>query len=269
MDARAFRVAIVELVGVFGLVFFSAGVICVNQATASSAQQAGHAPLTLHQPGVFGVALAQGLMLGVLLALTVPVSGGYLNPAITLTQWAFGRLESRRVAILIAAQVVGAVLAAGCLRIVFDRDILQTARFGAPHLNALAYPILSQSTVIAGSVVELLLTFFLDFAIFAAHGSPGDPLRTGVFPGMVQTAAVLVGFPLTGAALNPVRWFGPVLWDSVSGPMRDPASGAIGNPWADFLVYLSGPILGALLAGLFCGRVMAGPAEPARAPSKK
>jgi aquaporin Z len=253
--------ALVELVGVFGLVFFSAGVVCVNQLTTSSSQQAGVAPLTLHQPGVFGVALVQGLILAVMLALTVPVSGGYLNPAITMTQWAFGRLDSRRAGILVCAQVLGAVLAGGCLHFIVDAEVLRAAHHGAPHVNALTYPFLNQSTVIAGSLVELLLTFFLAFAIFAALGSPGDPLRTGVLPGMVQTAAVLVGFPLTGAALNPVRWFGPVLWDSVSG--------ASGNPWADFLVYLSGPVLGTLLAALFCGRVMATPPEAAPSHGKK
>ncbi len=234
---------LVELVGVFGLVLISSGVVCVNQMTS---QPAGTAPLTLHQPGVFGIAVAQGLSLAALLALTVPVSAGYLNPAITLTQWAFGRMESGRAAYLVAAQVLGSVLAGGCLRLLFTADILQTARYGAPHVNPLAYPALSQLTVFAGSGVELVLTFFLGFAIFALTG-PADPVRSGVVPGMVQTAAALVAFPLTGAALNPARWFGPVLADAISG--------ASSNPWADFLVFLSGPILGALLAGLFCSRV--------------
>jgi glycerol uptake facilitator-like aquaporin len=79
---------------------------------------------------------------------------------------------------------------------------------------------------------------------------------------------VLVGFPLTGAALNPARWLGPVLWESMSrGPvllesMSRPDSGP--NPWADFLVYLSGPTIGALLAGWFWARIM-----PAPTPGKK
>ena len=91
--------------------------------------------------------------------------------------------------------------------------------------------------------------------MFAALGQAGDPLRFGLAPGLVQAAAVLVGFPLTGAALNPARWLGPVLWESVSRPETGP------NPWSDFLVYLSGPTIGALLAGWFWARIMPAPEQ--------
>jgi aquaporin Z len=258
------RIALVEVVGVFGLVLFSAGVVCVNQMTTPDRPQAGTAPLTLHQPGLFGIALTQGAILAVLLAVTVPISGGYLNPAVTVTLWAFGRMDSRQTSVLLGAQVIGSVLAAGCLRLIFNVDIVQTAHFGAPHVNPFAYPILSRETVLAGSGVELLLTFFLVLAMFAALGQAGDPWRFGLAPGLVQAAAVLVGFPLTGAALNPARWLGPVLWESLYPLDTGP------NPWADFLVYLSGPILGALLAGWFWTRIMPAAEQPRTpAPGKK
>ncbi len=131
MDARPMRSAAIELVGTFGLVFFSAAVVCVNQTTTPASQQTGSAPLTLHQPGLFGVAVAQGAILAVLLALTVPVGGGYLNPAIALTQWAFGRLDSQRAGLLIGAQVLGAILAGICLRLIFSADIVAAARYGS------------------------------------------------------------------------------------------------------------------------------------------
>ena len=268
------RTFLVELIGVFGVVFFSAGVVCVNQMTSQdrAAQEAEESrpssrpvpPVTLHQPGLFGVALAQGTILAVLLAVTVPVTGGYLNPAVTITQWAFGRTGSKRAGALLVAQLAGSALAATALRLVFKLDVLQAAEFGAPHINSRAYPaLLTQYTIIAGSSIELLLTFFLVLAMFAPIGSAGDPARMGLAPGMVQTAAALFALPLTGAALNPARWFGPVLWEWASRP----ASGLSTNPWADFLVYLSGPILGALLAGLFCARLLPTPAAPT--PGKK
>jgi len=65
------RTFLVELIGVFGVVFFSAGVVCVNQMTSQdrAAQEAEESrpssrpvpPVTLHQPGLFGVALAQAI----------------------------------------------------------------------------------------------------------------------------------------------------------------------------------------------------------------
>src|ERR1700722_16109440 len=103
MDAKTARITFVELVGAFGLVFFSAGLVCINQTTTPDGA-AGMSPLTLHQPGIVGVALGQGLILAALLALTVPISGGYLNPAIALMLWVFGKLETPRVAWLVGAQ---------------------------------------------------------------------------------------------------------------------------------------------------------------------
>jgi glycerol uptake facilitator-like aquaporin len=253
MNGRAIRVAVVELVGTFGLVFFCAAVVCVNQTT-TPAQQSATAPLTLHQPGLVGVALAQGAIVAVLLALTAPVTSGYLNPAIAVAQWALGRLDTLRAALLFVAQVAGAILAGISLRLIFSAEIVQAARYGAPHINRLAYPTLDLSTLCAGGGVELLLTFFLVVAIFGVIGSAGDPLRWGLAPGLVQAAAVLVALPLTGAALNPVRWLGPVVCDAVTG--------ASSQPWSDFLVYLAGPILGAVLAVLFCTRVLPTPEAP-------
>ncbi len=258
MEPRWQRTALVELVGTFGLVVFSAGVVCVNQMTTpASTQPAGVTPLTLHQPGLVGVALAQGLSLAVLLSLTVPVSGGWLNPAIVLMLWAFGRLPTGRAGILLAAQLLGSLAAAVCLRLVFSADVVQGGRFGAPHVNPLAYPVLSQYTLLAGIGVELLLTFFLTYAMLAVIGPTAEPLRLGLAPGMVQAAAALFAYPLTGAALNPARWVGPVVCEALGGPDI--------SPWADLLVYLAGPILGALLGGAFYTRLIAAaPATGAR-----
>jgi glycerol uptake facilitator-like aquaporin len=234
---------VVELVGTFGLVFFSAGVVCVNYlALPTSNQPPGTTPLYQNQPGALGIALAQGLIFAVLLALTVPVSGGYLNPAITVTLWAFNRLDSRRAAWLIGAQVIGAFLAGTAVRFTFDRDLLELARFGTPHLNIEAYRELRQATLYGGTGLELVLTFFLVFALFGAPEGKLAPWAGGA--GLV--AAVLVGFPITGAALNPARWLGTVLWESW---LR---TGQGRGPFDDVLVYLAGPILGSLLAGGFC-----------------
>ena len=91
---------------------------------------------------------------------------------------------------------------------------------------------------------------FLVFAIFGwldDAPQPSDARQASVVAGAVLTACVLFAQPLTGAALNPARWFGPVFWDALAG--------SEGRPWADALVYLAGPILGALLGGFFVHKV--------------
>ena len=96
MDRSLLRAYLVELLGTFAVVFFGAGVVCVNYVTTPSGQQPATANLLGMQPGLVGIALAHGLILAVVLAVTVPVTGGYLNPAVSLMLWVFNRLSSRR-----------------------------------------------------------------------------------------------------------------------------------------------------------------------------
>ena len=245
METKLWRVFFLELIGAFGLILFSAGLVCINQTTTPESQ-AGPALLTSHQPGVFGIALGQGLILAALLALTAPITGGYLNPAIVVMLWVMGRMESSRAAWLIGAQGLGSVLAALCLQFLFAPEVLQAAHFGAPHVNALAYHPVAEPTLVTGALIELLLTFFLVFAIFALPGR--DALKLGIVAGMIATACSLFGFSLTGAALNPARWLGPTLFEAIS-------TTQMRNPWTDTLIYLAGPILGALAGGFIAFKV--------------
>jgi aquaporin Z len=215
--------------------------VCVNEL-ATPADASGASPMTRHQLGVFGVALGQGLILAALLALTAPITGGFLNPAITLMLWVFGRIETRMAGGLIFVQLLGSVLAAVCLYFTFHDGVLRVAQFGAPHVNPLAYHDGGQRALYAAVVLELVLTFFLVFAIFGLAGK--DALHLGLVAGMIATVCALLGFALTGAALNPARWLGPTLLDFLT-------STGSRNPWADSLAYLAGPIVGALAGGYF------------------
>ena len=56
MDRRLFRLYLIELVATFGLVFFSAGAVCVNHLTTPTDQQPATATQTPYQPGLVGIA---------------------------------------------------------------------------------------------------------------------------------------------------------------------------------------------------------------------
>jgi aquaporin Z len=166
--------------------------------------------------------------------------------------WVFNRLDSIKAALLLGCQFFGAVLAGMCLRFTFEtHDVLQSARMGAPHLNPLVYPVLDNATLAAGTGMELILTFFLVFAIFGVVWESSRPWQLGLAAGAATIAGVLVGFPLTGAALNPARWFGPVLWEMALG-----ASLSGRGPMADVVVYVTGPVVGALAAGVVAFKVL-------------
>jgi len=86
-------------------------------------------------------------------------------------------------------------------------------------------------------LVEIVLTFFLVWAVWATAVDLRGAFKSiaGLAIGLTITMDVFVGGPLTGAAMNPARAFGPEL---------------IGNFWGNAWVYWAGPAIGALIAGL-------------------
>jgi glycerol uptake facilitator-like aquaporin len=273
MDKNLRRAYLIELLGTFALVYFSAGVVLVNWLTTPLGQNG--TPLLPYQPGLVGVALAQGFILAALLTVTAPLTGGYLNPAVTLMLWVFNRIDSVRVSWLIGAQIFGAVLAGLCLRYTFEQSLLVSARVGAPHMNSPetllagahlgtphlrpeAYPELTAGALLAGTGVELVLTFFLVLAIFGCDTDGSRPRFSGLPAGLTMAACVLFGYALTGAAVNPARWAGTMLWELVL-PRQGP------SPLADMFVYLAGPVIGALLAGTIYFRLLLPAQEADRA----
>lgn len=252
MDWPFVRKYLVELVGMFAVVFFSAGVVCVNQLATPGGQLPATATLTAYQPGLVGIAVAHGLIFAAMLAITVRISGGYLNPAIALMLWVFNRLDTRKFAWFVGAQFLGAFLAGMCIHSIFG---LELTRLSTPHLSPEAYDAhvrLARDNLLAGTGVELLLTFFLVLAILSVAEGAHRPGLAGCVGGTVLAACVLVGFPLTGAATNPARWFGSMIWELI----RTPSSEG-GPAYADLFVYIAGPIVGALLAGIFYFKIYA------------
>jgi glycerol uptake facilitator-like aquaporin len=241
MDLRLLRQYFVELIGTLAFVYFASGLAILNFVTNPS----DSGSLTVHQPGLVGVALGQGLVWAALLAWTVPISGGYLNPAIAFARWLFDGLSTVRFAWFLGAQLLGAVIACFLLRLTFDSTVLTPAHYGRPYLNPLVYggPMgMPASTGWSGLGLEFVLTFFLALAIFG----PRNPAPAAA--GAMLAVCVLFGTPLTGAGLNPVRWIGPIFWEAVDRP------DSVTN-WRSALAYLGGPVAGALLAAIFCVKV--------------
>ena len=153
------------------------------------------------------------------------ISGGHFNPAITL-----GFVVTRRIKLGVAAaywfvQLLGAVCAAFILRYLFTQALVKVTA-PAPHVtDAKAY------------VLEAIMTFFLVWAVWATAVDERGAFKAiaGLAIGLTITIDVFVGGPVTGAAMNPARAFGPEL---------------AGNTWTGWWIYWVGPITGALIASL-------------------
>jgi aquaporin TIP len=246
MDEKNLRACMAEMLGTFALVLISAG----SQHIASlGGWQPGD---VWWQPGLVWVALASGLMYAAALAATVPVSGGYLNPAVTIMLWVFKRLDEMQAILLVLAQILGACIAGGVLWLVLpaDEPARMASQLGAPHLN-LEYLGAAGSSSLAiavkGICLELILTFLLVLIIFGTQLDPRAPRWSGnwanrlacLWIGLALVGCTIFGFPFTGAALNPARWLGPALWNLTQHA----------DAFQYHAPYWVGPISGALLAG--------------------
>lgn len=173
------------------------------------------------------VALAHGVVLAVLVSALAAVSGAHFNPAVTFGVWVAGQMPGRMALQYVIAQLIGGLLAAWSLRTVFSADV--SPQLGLPALGSGIDPLV-------GIGIEAILTVVLLVAVFGTAVDPRAPKVGGLAIGFAVAADILMGGPLTGAAMNPARWFGPAgvtgIWD---------------NGW----VWIIGPLLGAALAALF------------------
>jgi aquaporin Z len=114
----------------------------------------------------------------------------------------------------------------------------------------LGVPVIASSVSLGQAIgIELVLTFFLVSAVFGTAVSPDAPRVGGFGIGLVLLFDILVGGPLTGAAMNPARAFGPAL---------------VAGTWVGQLVYWIGPIVGGILAALLWEYVLLPRTPPRR-----
>ena len=210
-----------EAFGTFGLIFIGCSSVLVN-------------PLPSASYGVLGIALAHALVLAICITATMNISGGHLNPAVTLGLLAGRKVDGKTAAYYIAAQLVGAAIAAFMVKGLLPSSLTAGTTLGAPALAP-------DVSIGQGIAIEAVLTFFLVSAVYGTAVSADAPKVGGFAIGLVLLFDILVGGPLTGAAMNPARAFGPQL-----------ASGR----FIAAIVWWIGPILGGVVAGLLWSLVL-------------
>jgi MIP family channel proteins len=231
------RAPLAELVGTFAFFFIGAGAICTDAYTRGGV-------------GLVGIALAHGLILSIMISALGAISGGHFNPAVTIAFLVTGRIAPVQAVSYVVAQLVGGVIAGLMLRAIFA-TVYPEAVIGAAHLGTPGLaPDVSFGT---GILIEAVLTFFLLLAIYGTAVDDRAPRSIAGFGiGLTVGLDILMGGPLTGAAMNPARTFGPAF---------------AAQFWDNHLVYWIGPIAGAVVAALlyeyvFMDRVTVAPSSP-------
>lgn len=224
-----YRALVAEFIGTFALIFV--GVMSIAAFTEVGLSK-GNASATL-----VGVALAHGLTIACLASATAGVSGGHLNPAVTLGLFVGKKIEAIPAAAYILFQLLGAWAGAALANWTLSTSSLVPAKLGAAGLN-------ESVTLGQGVVLEAVATFFLVFVVYGTAVDKRAPKVGALFIGLTVTLGILFCGPFTGAAINPARWFGPAM------VMRNFENAA---------VWTAGPLLGGLLAGLIYAYVLEKP----------
>ena len=213
------RAVVAEFIGTFALMFIGGGAIIVTGGE-----------------NLVAIALAHGLILAVMVSATMHISGGQINPAISLSLALIKKQSWSQAATFIIAQLAGSVVAALLLK------VLLASTFEIGNIGATLGPLTdghdpTKTNVMAAIGLEAIGTFFLMFVIMGTavdkRGVGGSAAIGGFGIGLTLAAVILCIGPATGASLNPARSLGPAL---------------IAGAWQNHWVYWIGPIAGAAIA---------------------
>ncbi|MBI1899724.1 MAG: aquaporin [Planctomycetia bacterium] len=266
-----FRQCVAEVAGTFILIFFGCGAVHV-------------AVLADGLMGLWQVGIVWGVAIMLAVYTVGGISGAHINPAITVGLACWRQFPWRRVGPYVAAQLLGAILAAGVLFAMFDgflrdkeaRKEVERGKRGS-EITAMCYgeyfpnpgslaggdspyrpqdharldQLVSEPTA---CLAELIGTAILAFVVAVSTDGRNTmvPSRLApVFIGLAVTILICVIAPLTQACFNPARDFGPRLFASIAGWGQVALPGPRGTGF--LTVYILAPLAGGI-AGVGLGR---------------
>ncbi len=210
----------VEVCGTFFLVLSGTAVV----VSAALARPIAGAP-----NNSLAVGLTFGFTLVALVAALGFLSGAHFNPAVTLGLASAGKFPWKDTIQYIIAQMVGAILAALAVWITFGNAARSIAFLGA------TYPAPTANNGQA-FLIEAIVTFFLVMTVVAVTTDKRVPAPVAAPAiGFALGMAVLIAGPISGGAVNPARALGPMI---------------VAGKFDSFWVYILGPIIGGICAGL-------------------
>jgi aquaporin TIP len=226
------RAWVAELVGTFALTFIGVGAIANLAGFGSDVMTqfgdlATIGNIIVGKSGLVGIALAHGLTIAVMVSATAAISGGHLNPAVTIGLWTAGKIDTTNALGYIVSQVLGSFAAVGMLALTLG-DSVRAVQYGSPMLG-------EGVSIGSGLMTEAVLTFFLVFVIYGTAVDKRAPKVGGLFIGLTVALDILMGGPVTGAAMNPARQLAPAVY----------AGGAAAS---QIWLYWVGPVVGAIAA---------------------
>ena|SRR5215203_2098724 len=230
-----------ELIGTMFLILLGNGVVANTILKGTKGNSGGWMVITT------GWALA--VFVGVVIA--SPFSGAHLNPAVTLALAISGKFAWSKVVLYIIAQIIGSILGALLVWIVYrdhfnntaDPDIQLAVFSTAPAIKNSVFNLLSE---IIGTFVLIFVLFYFTNAELGDQKTPIGLGSLGALP--VAFLVWAIGLSLggtTGYAINPARDFGPRIAHAFL-PIKDKGH----SDWKYAWIPIVGPFIGAIIAAL-------------------
>ena len=212
MNTTLLRQSVSELLGTFAIVLAIGGTTMIAFANGGR---------------VMDIALGSGFAVMLLTSIFM-AHGAHFNPAITIAMLFTRRIGALPAGVRIAAQVIGATLAAVLVTTLYPSEVVTATRAGGTIINVAV-------TGVHAFVLELVAGFVLMLAYSASLIDKQGAKLAGVPVGLAVAINTFIMAPLTGASMNPARTLGPMF-----------ASGI----FEGLIIFLTAPVIGAGLGAL-------------------
>ncbi len=186
--------------------------------------------------GLLGISFAFGLSVIAMAYAIGHISGCHINPAISIAMVAAGRMKLDEAILYIIAQIIGAIIGAGILYIIFTNHPGAVIGEWALGSNGWGTGYLDAYNMTAAFVAEFVFTFIFLMVIL---GSTSTKNINGGFAGLAIGFSLvlihIVGIKITGVSVNPARSIGPAIF-------------AGGEALSQLWLFIIAPVLGGIVA---------------------
>jgi aquaporin Z len=226
-EIKPLKKYLAELIGTFVLVLMGCG----------SAVLAGKDFSGLAGTGTVGISLAFGIAVLAMVYTIGGISGCHINPAVSISMLAAGKIGAKDAAAYITAQCIGGVLGAAALFGIAIGNPNYSLAVNGLGQNGFDLASPAGYSMISAFLAEVLLTFIFLLVIFGSTSERAPKGFAGISIGLSLVLIHLVGIPVTGTSVNPARSLGPAI---IAGGT------ALNQLW----LFWAAPIIGALLAAV-------------------
>ncbi|KUJ50685.1 aquaporin Z [Chryseobacterium sp. JAH] len=199
--------------------------------------------------GFLGISFAFGLSVIAMAYAIGHISGCHINPAISIAMVAAGRMKMDEAIRYIIAQIIGAIIGAGILYVIFINHPGAEMKEWALGSNGWGTGYLDAYNVTAAFVAEFIFTFIFLMVIL---GSTSTKNINGGFAGLAIGFSLvlihIVGIKITGVSVNPARSIGPAIF-------------AQGAALSQLWLFVVAPVLGGIAAAFTYNLLMERPEQ--------